>query len=120
MGRKDLVVGSEQEKSQTSVWTGGSEEFIVGTPAGCVVELSKDGLVKTLQISIFQKHPWNTQEIVARLRAARTQRTKRTTVANRCTSCAALPLPINTEPAKPRRVCIRNSVELARYGYSPG
>ena len=27
------------------------------------------------------------------------------------------PPPINTEPAKPRRVCLRNSIELARYGY---
>ena len=31
-----------------------------------------------------------------------------------------LPLPISTEPAKPRRACIRNSVELARYGYTTG
>ena len=31
-----------------------------------------------------------------------------------------LPLPINTEPAKPRRVYIRNSVGLARCGYTPG
>ena len=29
-------------------------------------------------------------------------------------------LPINTEPARQRRVYIRNSVELARYGYTPG
>ena len=28
--------------------------------------------------------------------------------------------PISTEPEKPGRVCIRNSVELARYGYTPG
>ena len=31
-----------------------------------------------------------------------------------------LPPPIGTEPARPRRVYIRNSVELARYGYTPG
>ena len=31
-----------------------------------------------------------------------------------------LPLPINRKPSKPRRVCIRNSVELARYGYTLG
>ena len=31
-----------------------------------------------------------------------------------------LPPPINTEPIKPRRVYIRNSVELARCGYTPG
>ena len=34
--------------------------------------------------------------------------------------CADLPPPINTEPAKPRRVYIRNSVELVRHGNIPG
>ena len=33
---------------------------------------------------------------------------------------ADFPSPINTEPARPRRVYIRNSVELVRYGYTPG
>ena len=33
---------------------------------------------------------------------------------------ADLPSPTNTKPARPRRVYIRNSVELARYGYTPG
>ena len=38
-----------------------------------------------------------------------------------CVLCNTdLPVPINTEPAKPRRVYIRNSVVLARYGYTPG
>ena len=31
---------------------------------------------------------------------------------------ADLPPPISAEPSKPRRACIRNSVKLARYGYT--
>ena len=31
-----------------------------------------------------------------------------------------LPPPTSSEPSKARRVYIRNSVELARYGYLPG
>ena len=51
-------------------------------------ELSKDGLLKTLQIHSSSTASVEHQEIVARRRAARTEKTKRTTVANRCTSCA--------------------------------
>ena len=36
-----------------------------------------------------------------------------------CLVHADLPLPI-TEPAKPRRVYIRNLVEMPRYGHAPG
>ena len=57
--RKDLVLGCEQEEDQITdklldgIFLGikeGSEEFVFGTLAGCVVCRSvSDGLVKTLQ-----------------------------------------------------------------------
>ena len=130
VGRKDLVLGSEHEdypdhgqfflKTVSSGITEGSEEFVVGTPAGCVVCRTVKSRGRS---GLFQQHLWNTQDTGARGRTTRTQRVKRRTVASLCTYVrpvhADLP-PISTEPAMPRRVYIRNSVELARCGYTLG
>ena len=94
-----------------------SEEFIVGTPAGCVVcrtvkrrprEDAADlvflnsirGTSKRLLPDDESREP---TELPFRIDVHPVH--------------IDLPPPINMEPAKPRRVYISNSVELARYGY---
>ena len=117
-------------RSRTSFWTVSSwasekapEGFIVGTPAGCVVcttvkrrprEDAADpvffnsirGSPRRLLPDNEPREPREPREPPLRIdvRPAHTD----------------LHPPINTEPAKPRRVYIRNSVELPRYGYTPG
>ena len=101
----------------------GSEEVIVGTPAGCVVcrtvkrrprEDATDqvffnstrGTPKRLLPDDEPREPREPKEQPLRIdtRLVHTDH----------------PRPINTKPVKPRRVYIRNSVLLARYGYTPG
>ena len=70
MGRKDLELEASKKKVQITdkfldgIFLGireGSEEFIVGTPAGCAV-------CRTVKRrpGEDEQHPWNTQEIVAK------------------------------------------------------
>ena len=91
----------------------GSEEFIVGTLAGCVVcrTVKRRDREDAADPVFFRQHPWNTQESLTREQPLRIdERLVHTD----------LPPPISTEAARPRRACIRNSVELARYRYTPG
>ena len=100
----------------------GSEKFIIGTFAGCVTcktvkrRLREDaadpvflnsfrGTPRRLLPDDDPREPREPREQPLRIdvRAVHTD----------------FPPPNNTEPAKPRRVYIRNSVELARYGYTP-
>ena len=60
-------------RSQTISWTAstwvkeGSEDFVVGTPAGCVVHRTvKRRPREDAADGLFQQHPWNTQETGAR------------------------------------------------------
>ena len=80
-------------------------------------ELSKDGLVKTLQIlSFFQQHPWKTPKILFpddKPREPRAPREQELRIDVRPVH-ADLPPPSSTEPSKPRRVYIRNYFELAQ------
>ena len=84
-------------------------------------ELSKDGLVKTQQIQSFSTASVGTPRRLLDGEMTNPEKPReqplRIDVRPVYTD---LPTPINTEPAKPRRVYIRNSVELARYGYTPG
>ena len=84
-------------------------------------ELSKDGLVKTHCRSGLStasaEHPGDCCQDEPRENREPREQPLRIDV--RPVHTDILP-PINTEPPKPRRVYIRNSVELARYGYTPG
>ena len=83
-------------------------------------ELSSDGVMKTLPV--FSNRIRGTPRRLVpddeprELREPR-QQPKRIDVRP---VHADFPPPISTEPSKPRRVYIRSSVELARYGYTPG
>ena len=96
-----------------------SEEFIVGTPVVFVIcRTVKDGLVRTLQIQ--SPTTASVEELPGdEPREPREPREQPLRIDVRPVH-ADLPLPISREPAKSRRVYIRNSFELARYGYTPG
>ena len=81
-------------------------------------EPSKDGLVKTLQIHSIRGTP---RRLLPDYEARETRelREQPLRIDVRPVHTDFL-LPINTEPAKPRRVYIRNSVELAGYWYTLG
>ena len=132
MGRKDLVLGSGQEEGSDHRQVFGRcllgieegfEEFIVVTPAGCEVwrtfkrrprEDAADpvffnsirGTPRSLLPDDEPREPREPREQPLRIdvRPVHTD----------------LPPPINTELAKPRRVYVRISVEVARYGCTPG
>ena len=118
MERKDLVLGSEQEEgSDHRQVFGRSEEFIVGTFAGCVVcrtvkrrprEDAADpvsfnsirGTPRRLFPDDEPREPREPREQPLRLDVRLVH--------------VDFPPPINTELSKPRRVHNRNSVELVR------
>ena len=85
-------------------------------------ELSKDGLVKTRQIRSFStasvEHSGDCCQMTSR-ENPESQESQPLRIDVRPVHTDLLP-PISTEPAQPRRMYIRNSVELARYGYTPG
>ena len=83
----------------------GSEEFFVGTAAGCVVCNTVKRRPRG-DAANEPREPREPREQPLRIDVRRVH--------------PDLPPPIGTEPARPRRVYIRNSVELARYGYTPG
>ena len=129
MGRKDRVLGCEQEEGSDhrqvldGIFLGikeDSEEIIVGTPVGCVVcRTVKRRLRADAADPVFFNSIRGTPR---RLLPDDEPREPREQPLRRDVRPVHtdIPLPTNTEPAKPRRVYIRNSVELARYGYTPG
>ena len=81
----------------------GSEEFVSGTPAGCVVCKNCQATAPQLFSTAFggnTREPRELREQPLRIDVRPVH--------------AGLPPPISAEPSKPHRVHIRNSVELAR------
>ena len=132
MVRKDLVLGSEQEEDSDHrqvferFSSCASKEARRSSSRGHLLvawfaEPSKDGLVKTLQIrsfsTAFLEHPGDCCQMTSRENPEPGEQPLRFDVRPVRND---LPHPINNEPAKPRRVYIRNSVELARCGYTLG
>ena len=102
MDRKDLVLGGEQEEGSDHrqvFW----RYFLRHQGRFWGVHCRNTCWVRGLQncqktasrrcnrFRLLQQHPWDTQETVSRWRTTRTQRTKRTTVANRCSSSTYWP-----------------------------
>ena len=87
----------------------------------CVADLSKDSLVKTQQMrsfsAAFVEHPGDYGQMTSREHPENQEQPLRVDV---CPVHTDLPPPLSTEPAKPRGVYIGNSVELVRYGNTPG
>ena len=101
----------------------GSQEFIVGTPAGCVVckTVKRRPREDEADPVFFNSIRGTPKRLLPddEPREPREPREQPSLIDVRRGHTDFLP-PINAEPAKPRRVYNRNSVELARYGYSLG
>ena len=100
MGRKYLVLG-EASKKKVQI----TDKFLDGIFLGIKVLNSIRGTPRRVFADDEQREPREPREQPLRIdvRPVRTDF-----------------LPVNTEPTKPLRVYIRNSVELARFGHTPG
>ena len=129
MERQDLVLGSEQEEGSDHrqvldcIFLGskeGSQEFIVGTPAGCVVlrTVKRRPREGAADPGFFNSIRGTPRRLLPddEPREPREPREQPLPVNVRPVH-ADLPL-ISTKPARLRRVYIINSVELARWVHS--
>ena len=113
MGRKDLVLGSEQEESSDHRQI--FRRNLLGHQRSVLRSSLSEHLVVVwyAELSASVEHPGDCCQ--------KTNREKPEN--NRCESmyvlCILTFYSNHQEPAKPRRVYIRNSVGLARYGYIP-
>ena len=122
----DLVLGSEQEEDPEhrqvldGIFFGikeGSQELVIGTLAGCVVcrivtRWPREDAADPVFHSSIRGTPWKLLSD-DELREPREPR-EPLRIDVRPVH-ADLPPPISTEPSKPRRVYIRNPVELSRH-----
>ena len=128
----DLVPGASKKKTQITDKLSdgifldikeGSEEFFIGTLAGCVVceTVQRRPRVDAAEpVFLFNSNRGTLRRVVPEDEPREPREPLEQPLMTYVLVHADLPPPLSTEPYKPRRVYIRNSVELARHGCTLG